>query len=251
MRLFKLLAAAAAVLMSAAAAQAAGELVLVTGATGKSGRPTISLLLSEGYKVRALVRDAARATDLGAGVEIVVGDVTKPETLPAAVKGVDYVISTIGAGRGQVAELVDYKGTADLIDAAKAAGVKQFVLMTSMKSGSEDTNEFLNKNFGMVLMWKGKGEEHLRKSGLPYTIVRPGGLQPFPNQPPCEAGKVGLKVAPYDGVGEGFVCRSDVAHVMVAALGNQDALGKTFSLVADPAGTVGGWKAAMAALPKD
>jgi uncharacterized protein YbjT (DUF2867 family) len=111
-------------------------------------------------------------------------------------------------------------------------------------------NEFLNAKRGMLLMWKGKGEQALRDTGMPYTIVRPGGLLPRPGQS-CEVGKVGLKLAPMDGVGMGMVCRADVAAIMIAVLGNRDAMGKTFSVVQDEQGTPGNWKTAFASLAKD
>ncbi|MDX2222986.1 MAG: SDR family oxidoreductase [Rhodospirillaceae bacterium] len=225
----------------------AKDTVLVAGATGKSGRAIITSLLDQGYAVRAMVRNPAKATDLGAGVELVTADVTKKETLPAAVKGVDYVISTIGAVPfgADVPEKIDYQGVADLVDAAKAAGVKHFGLMTSMGAGSEDPNEQLNKMFNMILKWKGKGEEHLRKSGLPYTIVRPGGLAD------CEPGKTGLKVSTMKGTGGGQVCRADAGLTLVEAIKNPAFHGKTFAVVKDDAAPVDGWKKDVAALPKD
>jgi uncharacterized protein YbjT (DUF2867 family) len=243
--------AAAAVLLwlLPTAAFAAGEMVLVAGASGQSGRPTIDQLQDAGYKVRALVRDASKGADLG--VELAVGDVMKPESLGAALQGVTYVISTIGSSNsGYSAEQVEFTGIANLARAAKAAGIKHFVLMSSLKAGSEDMNEFLNAKRGMLLMWKGKGEQALRDTGMPYTIVRPGGLLPRPGQS-CEVGKVGLKLAPMDGVGMGMVCRADVAAIMIAVLGNRDAMGKTFSVVQDEQGTPGNWKTAFASLAKD
>lgn len=249
MTTLKRIAIAALALLLPTAASAAGELVLVAGATGQSGRPTIAQLQDAGYKVRALVREAAKGADLG--VELAVGDVMKPETLGPALKGVTYVISTIGSGRsGYTAEQVEFTGIANLARAAKAAGIKQFVLMSSLKAGSEDMNEFLNAKMGMLLMWKGKGEQAVRDTGMPYTIVRPGGLLPRPGQS-CERGKVGLKLAPMDGVGMGAVCRADVAAVMVAALGDADALGKTFSVVADDTAPAGNWKGTFKSLAKD
>jgi uncharacterized protein YbjT (DUF2867 family) len=252
MRNLKTIVILAGALVAATAALAKGERVLVTGANGQSGRPTVALLLKDGYKVRALVRDATKGADLGAGVEVAVGDVTKPETLGAALSGIDYVISTIGAGSsGYTAEQVEYQGIANLVAAAKTANVKHFVLMSSLKAGSTDVNEFLNARRGMLLMWKGKGEDSLRQSGMAYTVVRPGGLLPQRDQPPCDAGKIGLKLAPFDGAGMGSVCRSDVAALMVAALGNKDAMGKTFSVVSDEAARPDAWKGALAGLAKD
>jgi uncharacterized protein YbjT (DUF2867 family) len=234
--------------VSAAPAAAADKgTVLVIGA-GKTGAPLAKILSAEGYKVRVLMRDTAKPADMPGSVEKVQGDVTKPETLPAAVKGADYVISTLGSGGvkpGNTPEDVDYKGNAAVADAAKAAKVKQMVLMSSLGAGDDNPETFLNKRVGMVLMWKGKGEEHLRKSGLPYTIVRPGGLKD------CDAGASGLKVAAPAGLEGPPICRADVALVMVDALGNKDALSKTIGLVSNPDTKPGAWKADIAKLKKD
>lgn len=238
---------AAVLALSLATPVMAKETVLVAGATGKTGRAMVKALVQDGYTVRAMVRDSGKASDLGAGVQVVVADVTKPETLPAAVKGVDFVVSALGAVPfgTDVPEAIDYHGIAALVDASKAARVKQFVHMTSLGAGSTDPNEGLNKMFKMVQMWKGKGEEHIRKSGMGWTIVRPGGLVD------CEPGKAGLKVGHMDGTASGRVCRADAGLVMVAALGNKDYLGKTISVIEDKSEPVDDWRKMVAAIPKD
>ena len=238
--------AVAASLVMGAMAQAK-ETVVVAGATSKSGREIVKSLLAEGYTVRAMVRDAAKAADLGQGVQLVVADVTKPETLPAAMKGADYLLSLIGAvpfGK-DVPETIDYKGVVAMTDSAKAAGVKQIVHMTSLGSGSSDPNEQLNKMFNMILMWKGKGEDHIRASGVPWTIVRPGGLAD------CEANKTGLTVGHMNGTASGRVCRSDAGLVMIAAMGDKDYHGKTISVVMNDKAPAGNWKKDVAAIPRD
>lgn len=249
MTLTKTILAVAVAMGVATSAYAAGETVVVAGATGKSGVPLIKILSEQGYKVRAMVRDKAKAGDLGAGVEVVQADATKPETLGAAMKGATYVISTIGAGGVEPPnnpENVDYKGVVNLTDAAKAAGVKHFVLMSSIGAADPNPETFLNKRFGMVLMWKGKGEDHLRKSGLSYTIVRPGGLAD------CDPGKAGLKVGGRDEIKEGAtICRSDVGLIMADALTNKDVVGKTISTVSDKDAKPGAWKSALAGIKKD
>jgi uncharacterized protein YbjT (DUF2867 family) len=232
----------------ATAALAAPDVVLVAGATGATGRPLVGILKEQGFAVRALVRDKAKAADLPAGVEVVEGDVTRPDTLPAAVKGVTFIISTLGAKSPKPPnnpENVDFQGVVNLVDAAKAAGVKHFVLMSSIGAGNADPAVPLNKMFGMVLLWKGKGEDALRASGVPYTIVRPGGLQV------CAPGKVGLMIAPGNEAPQGIICRADVALVMADALTNPAANGKTIALVSDKAAPVDAWKNAWAAIPKD
>ena len=116
---------------------------------------------------------------------------------------------------------------ANLVDAAKAAKVKQFVLMSALGAGDTNPETFLNKRFGMVQMWKGKGEEHLRKSGVPYTIVRPGGLKN------CDAGKTDITFSGDPALKGAAICRADVGLAMAAALGNPQALHKTVGVVAN------------------
>ena len=248
MSLMKTAVAVVAAMGISASAYAAGETVLVAGATGKSGVPLVKILSEQGYKVRAMVRDKAKAGDMGKGVEVVQGDVTKPETLGAALKGATFVISTIGAtspAPPNNPENVDFKGIANLVDAAKAAKVKHFVLESSIGAGNASPDMPLNKMFGMVLLWKGKGEDHLRQSGVAYTVVRPGGLTD------CEPGKVGLQIAAGSEALMGRICRSDVGLIMADALTNKDATGKTIATISDEKAAAGAWKSSWAAVKKD
>lgn len=262
MRMLKLVTAVAAVsLMAGGLALAADKGTVVVVGAGQSGTPTARILAEQGYTVRVMVRDPSKVKNLTEKATVVAGDATKPETLAAVFKGADYVVSTIGANcvpntpfpAGAGPADVDYKGVANMADAAKAAGVKQFVLMSSIGAGSNDAKDRLNAMCGMVLEWKGKGEEHLRKSGVAYTIVRPGGLRPFPGQPECKEGAEGLRVwSPKEQAAPGAICRADVGLVMATALGNKDALGKTINVVGDKNATsVDGWKSAWAGIAKD
>jgi uncharacterized protein YbjT (DUF2867 family) len=235
-----------------------GTAVVVGG--GQSGAPLVQTLVDEGYTVRVMVRDPARATGLPAEAKVVAGDVTRPATLGDALAGADYVLSTIGANcvpkqpfpPGGGPEDVDYRGIENLATAAKSAGVRQMVLLSSLGAGDTNPKAPLNGMCGMVLDWKGRGEASLRASGLPFTIVRPGGLKPFPGQPACTGGKEGLLLYARDGDGgSGSLCRADVALVMADALGNQDALNKTVSLIGDKQQPVDAWRKAWAGLPKD
>jgi len=104
--------------------------ILVIGGTGSAGRLVVSEALAKGHKVRALVRNAARASRLPA-VETAVGDVTKPETLAAALEGIDAVVlNADGQGR-QAAESVYYRGVGDLIAAIGGRPVR-IALMTTI-----------------------------------------------------------------------------------------------------------------------
>lgn len=202
-----------------------GELVLVAGATGRTGTEIVTELQANGYRVRAFVRDIDKAREkLGDEIEFAQGDVREIATIEAALTDVDALISAIGAGRSDPAngpEFVDYGGVKNLADAAAAANLRQLVLVSSMGVTHED--HILNKMFNNVLTWKFKGEEALRASGVPYTIVRPGGLTNAPGGENEIVFRQGDTEA-------GAIPRADVARVCVAALDSQDALNKTFEI---------------------
>jgi uncharacterized protein YbjT (DUF2867 family) len=211
------------------------SLVLVVGATGGTGREVVKQALARGLQVRALVRDEAKArAQLGDAVQYVVGDVRTGTGVESAVKGVDYVVSALGSNvrndPQNTPERVDYGGVKVIAEASAAAKVKHFVLVSSM--GATHTDHPLNRMFGNILVWKKKGEDALRSSGVPYTIVRPGGLLDAPG------GGAGVKVFQGDDLrNQGRIPRADVATVCLEALGNSTARSKTFELIGDSPGT--------------
>jgi uncharacterized protein YbjT (DUF2867 family) len=207
-------------------ADAAGELVLVAGASGRTGQQIVRELRATGFRVRALVRDAEAASAvLGAeGIEYAVGDVRQRATLDSAMQGVRYAISAIGAvpkEAGNSPEFVDYEGVRNLAEAAAAAKVDQLVVISS--AGVTQKDHVLNRVFDNVLIWKGKGEEAVRASGVPYTIVRPGGLTDQPG------GESGVRLEQGD-KGTGVISRGDLARVCVAALTSAAARNRTFEV---------------------
>ena len=247
-----LLAACAAALLALGGCASTGSsparAVLVAGATGGTGRQLVEAALREGYAVRVLVRDEARARALfGDRVSYATGDVENPATLPAAVRGATYVVSALGAAPNREPndgpQRIDYRGVAALVEAARAARVRQLVLVSSM--GITRHDHFLNKMYNNQLIWKGKGEDALRASGVPYTIVRPGNLRDEPG------GQQGLRTLQGDPPVSGRVTRADVATVCIAAFGRKAALGKTFELLNDGAAAAVDWDAFYGVLTAD
>ena len=106
--------------------------VLVTGATGKVGSRFVPRLIAKGYDVTVLVRDAAKALP---GAKVVVGDLYDPNTLPAAVAGMDAVIHLAALFRAftdnEGIVKTNHTGTVALAQAAIAAGVKRFVFVST------------------------------------------------------------------------------------------------------------------------
>src|SRR5262245_60594624 len=142
------------------------RIVLVTGATGRQGGSVIRHMHPKGWKLRALTRDpdSPAAQELvHKGIEVVKGDLENPVTLEPATRGVYGIYSVqdfwaVGAKR----EVLQGK---NLADAAKKAGVEHFVY--SSVGGAE-------RNSG-IDHWESKWEieNHIRKLGLPATMLRP------------------------------------------------------------------------------
>ena len=145
--------------------------VLVTGATGFVGREVVQELLQRGYAVRALVRKGSeKKLRDEQGVEIFPGDCLLPETVAPAVAGCDAVIHLVGIirefpGRGVTFERVHVQATRNLVDMARAAGVRRYLHMSALGARSEPADPYHVTNF--------RADEYIKASGLPYTIFRP------------------------------------------------------------------------------
>jgi uncharacterized protein YbjT (DUF2867 family) len=235
------------------AGDAGPALVVVFGGTGRTGRLVLAeLARTPAFAVRAVARDpaAAQADPALAGLaQWVPGDVTAAATLAPVLRGARYVICTVGAtdrSGPNGPEFVDYGGVRSLAAAARDAGVRQFVLVSSMgvESGGGVVGWFLNLLSGDALEWKQRGEQALRASGVPYTIVRPGGLTDKPG------GSAGVRFQQGD-QGMGSIPRADVAAVVVAALGEADAIGRTFEIRTDDGLAPGAWRRDFAGLARD
>lgn len=230
-----------------------GTTVLVAGAAGRAGQYVIRQLRAEGWSFRAMTRKRGQAEQrLGAdygGVDWVECDVRNPAEVAAALAGVDLVISVLGANEvtgPNSAEFVDYGGVRNLVDGAKQARVRQFVLLTAI--GVTDPSHPFNKVTRGALGWRFKGEEYLRASGLVYTIVRPGGLVNTPG------GQQGLRLAQGDDwrpLLRRTLSREDLASVLIAALDNPATRNVTFELVNDSALPVGAWRGRFVTLQPD
>jgi uncharacterized protein YbjT (DUF2867 family) len=145
-------------------------MILVAGSTGVLGSEIVRRLAARGEKVRAMVRNTSSPEKVERlkmlGAEIVHADLKDPPTLLAACNGVNAVISTVTtiltSQAGDSFEATDGEGTKALIDAAKKAGASKFVFVSFDTSKTPD-NPLSNA--------KREAEEHLKKSGLDYTIL--------------------------------------------------------------------------------
>ncbi|MBD2343837.1 SDR family oxidoreductase [Anabaena subtropica] len=200
----------------------------VAGATGETGRRIVQELIARNIPVRALVRDeqTARAI-LPPDAELVVGDVLNPNSLTAALGDSTVVLCATGAKPSfdpTGPYKVDFEGTKNLVDVAKAKGIENFVLVTSLC-----VSQFFHplNLFWLILVWKKQAEEYLQKSGLTYTIVRPGGLK---NEDNSDA----IVMQSADTLFEGGIPRQKVAQVCVESLFEPGARNKIVEIVAKP-----------------
>jgi uncharacterized protein YbjT (DUF2867 family) len=221
--------------------------VLVLGATGSIGRLVVDEALRQGHDTRALVRDPDRARGLPAEADVVVGDLTRPETLVAAVDGIDAVVFTHGAHGGKdQTERVDYGGVRNVLEALGPRPAR-IALMTAIgvtnRTGAHNRSTAAHD-------WKRRSERLVRASGRPYTIVRPGWFDyndPGQHRLVLLQGDTRQAGDPSDGV----VARRQIAKALVSSLRSDAAQRKTFELVAETGPEPDDLEALFAALQAD
>ena len=222
--------------------------VMVVGATGSIGRIVVEEAVRQGYVVRALVRTPSKARKFPPQAEVISGDVTRPETLTAAVDGIDAIVFTLGSdGAGKVgAETVDYGGVRNVL-AALRPRTARIALMTSIgvtnRTGSYNRSTESHD-------WKRRAERLVRASGLPYTIVRPGW---FDYNKADEHKLVFLQgdTRQAGDSSDGVIARNQIAEVLVHSLSSDQAVRKTFELVATKGPAQKDFDALFAALDAD
>ena len=143
---------------------------LVTGGTGYVGSFIVPRLKERGGTVRLLIHDPRHVPPMlhAGGYELVEGNVTRPETLSAAFEGVDAVVHLVAVikERGEITfERVNYGGTVNVVEAAKAAGVRRFLHMSANGARADPRYPYLDTKY--------RAQEHVRASGLDYTIFQP------------------------------------------------------------------------------
>jgi uncharacterized protein YbjT (DUF2867 family) len=186
---------------------------LVFGATRGVGLIACRLLRSAGVSVTALVRQGSDRSALDAlHVQVVSGDALSLDDVVHAfeVHGAGgLIISTLSGGSG-AANRVDDIGNIHVINVSAKVGVDHFVLVTSLGCGN--TRSFMSERaldaFGDALLAKTIAEDHLQRTKLPWTILRPGGLRD---------GVATYRGALFESSNiHGFICREDVALLALA-----------------------------------
>ena len=204
-------------------------MIAIVGATGALGGEVTRRLLADGLPVVAVTRAASRAADLAArGAEVRVADLTDHGSLANGVRGAEVVFVAAHAllGRGRnVSARVDDAGHRALIDAARAAGVTQFVYTSVQGASPTHPVDFWRTKFGI--------EEHLKASGLGHTILRPTAFMETHAHELLGKAILAGKSAIIFGRGDrpvNFVAVRDVATLAVTALTNASARGGTIEV---------------------
>jgi nucleoside-diphosphate-sugar epimerase len=174
--------------------------------------------------VRALIRNPDHVADVAAtGARAVVCDLEASDAdVAGAIEGADAVVFAAGAGPGSGAarkRTMDLGGAVKLIDAAKAAGVRRYVIVSSI--GADDPAR-ASEEMRPYQEAKAEADRALAASGLDFTIVRPGRLT-------NDAGTGRVSAGP--GVQRGDIPRDDVAATLLAVLERPSTIGATFNLV--------------------
>jgi uncharacterized protein YbjT (DUF2867 family) len=199
--------------------------VAIAGGHGKIGRRLARLLVARGDRVRGLIRNPDHAGDLRSdGSEPVLCDLESADAseVAAAVSGADAVVFAAGAGPGSGAErklTIDRDGAVKLLEAARAAGARRYVIVSSVGAESPPDGDDV---FSVYLRAKAEADRALMESDRDWTVVRPGMLTDERG-----TGRVRIQTDPV----RAEVTRDDVAAVLAAVVDESRAVGKVIYVV--------------------
>jgi uncharacterized protein YbjT (DUF2867 family) len=193
-------------------------MILITGATGTTGREVVEELRRLGAKgVRALVRDPARADFVReAGFETIAGDFDRPETLDAALEGVERALLLTPPS------MQTFEHQRAFVEAAARAGVRHVVKLSAFGADAGAP-----EGFGK---WHGQAEELLKASGLAWTMLRPNF---FMQNLLGQAKQIASDGVIAQAVGDGrasFIDTRDIAAVAARTLTEEGHAGQTYIL---------------------
>ena len=192
-------------------------MILVSGATGNVGAAAVAELAAKGEKVRAFVRDEAKAASrLGGATELAVGDLSDRGSIARALDGVDAVLLSSADGPDKVS------WETNVIDEAKAAGVRRIVKVSTM--GADPASPM------PPLAWHGQIEDHLQASGVPSVVLHScfymtnllASAEPIRQMGKLFAAAAGAKIAMID--------PRDTGAVAAVAVTSDEHVGRTLDL---------------------
>lgn len=203
--------------------------VVIAGGHGKIALILERLLADRGDSAVGLIRNPDQVADLeAAGAQAAVLDLEQAsvEQVAEQLRGADAVVFAAGAGPGSGVgrkETVDRDAAVLLADAAEAAGVDRYVMVSAVSADDRSLDDSYDEVFRAYIRAKSDADTNVRaRIGLRTTIVRPGGLTNEPG-----TGKVTIA----ESTGRGSIPREDVAGVLLAVLHDPDTVGRTFELI--------------------
>ena len=203
----------------------------VAGASRGVGFEVVKKLRQRNYIVAAFIRTSDTQTQLKAlGAQVLIGDALEETVVTRALQhfGTDAftVVTTIG-GKGITRDepRSDYLGNRNLIDGTKSLPCQRFLLISSIGVGDSAIAlpPPVLETLRSVLLAKAKAEQHLISSGLPYTIIRPGGLLSEP------ATSQGLLTENYRVAGS--ITRTDIAELIIQCMQSNKAENRVLSAI--------------------
>ena len=198
----------------------------ITGASGKTGYRVAEEAISAGYDVRLIIRPQSEIPDSIKSCERYVLSNTNGITLDYALKDCDSLVIATGA-RPSIdltgPAKVDYLNIQKQVESCIRQNLKRVILVSSLCAGK--LIHPLNL-FGLILIWKRFGEGSLQKSGLDWTVIRPGGL----NENETNLNNQNILFSAEKTQEEGSIPRRLVAKSCIEALKTKDSIGKIIEI---------------------
>ncbi|NNG09232.1 MAG: SDR family oxidoreductase, partial [Arenibacter sp.] len=193
--------------------------ILVVGATGTTGKKVVGLLkTSQYFEPLSMVRKESQVDEfLVQDIKTVVGDLA--EDVSHTVLDIDKIVFAAGSGGKNVVQ-VDQEGAKKIIDAAKAGGIRKFVMLSSMGADQPEKVPELKE----YLEAKQNADKYLQASSIPYVIIRPGSLTNEKGTGKIQMAKSVDK--------QGSISREDVAKVLTKALNDDGPANEVFEIIA-------------------
>lgn len=209
--------------------------IFVLGSTGPAGEIFVRKLRERDRRVVVMHRSDQRRREFEAlGAEVIHGDAMDRDSVFAATRRAAETCNTVvnymgGFPLNDPSTWPDYEGNKNAIDAAEAAGIRRFIFVTSIGTG--DSFQYVPETSitRPILQLKTRAEEHLRDSGLDWTIVKPGGLGK-----PGSVPRTGKPIATENEAVRGSIDREDLADAVLSVLDDQNGItrGKALHVVA-------------------
>jgi putative NADH-flavin reductase len=179
----------------------AAKKIIVLGATGGTGQEVVAQALQRGYEVTAFVRSPQRLRTAAELVRVVTGSVADGPALASAVRGQDVVISALGVGKSLTSGGLIAQSVPAIVGAMESLGVRRLIFTSAYGIGATRRDVPLLPRVLMRLFFrdlysdKAAGEDHLRRSGLDWTLLYPVTLTNGPRTGRYRVGERGARPA--------------------------------------------------------